>query len=158
MSTTNRNQTLKTTMDDANPSNFNAAAARVKLGTMLAPTKQTFTALTAAAAIDITTAASAAAASPGVDTDEELTTLPAILSVTTLRVTASGTAASVGSYIISDTGGTPTLPTGGASAGVGIATLSDDGKTLTFPNTITAFVITYIPRPSSDMTAAFPQT
>lgn len=149
--TTTAQSTIKSILDLAPPDELADALRLMGLGTMLTPLKRTFTGLTAAAAIDITTI-DGSGETVGAGNGNRL---PCLVGKT-LRVTASGTAASVGSYILSDTGGTPTLPTGGASAGVGIATLSDDGKTVTFPNTITAFVMEYVPQSKTVMTTAFP--
>lgn len=62
------------------------------------------------------------------------------------RVVTSGTAGSVGSYLVADSGATPVIPTGGASLAPGVAKISADGLTLTFPNTVTRVVTQYIPR------------
>jgi len=43
-------------------------------------------------------------------------------------------------------------------ANMGIALLSDDGRTLTFPTTVTAFVIEYMPRSETALSAVFVQT
>lgn len=132
-------RTVRVVLNDANPNDIPDALHKVQLGTVLYPLKRTFTGLTAAAAFDLTaidgTGETAGAGNPN--------RLAALL-VGPLRVTASGTANSVGSYAISDTGGTPVSPTAGAN--VGLATISDDGKTITFPTTVTAFTIQYIPR------------
>jgi hypothetical protein len=135
---------------------------RIKAGTMFSRIRVQFAALSAAAAIDITTAASKAAitALSGItlDTGENL---PAIGTVHGLQVVTSGTAASLGSYITAPTGtppagATPLIPPGGAQLAVGIASLSDDGKTLTFPNTVTGFILVYSPAPAVSLDAAFP--
>lgn len=125
---------------------------KLKWGRTVAPIKIVVTGMTGIAAPDVTGALVKAAA---VVTGYELESgenLPPIGKIVSLRVTASGTAASVGTYIPSDQGGTATLPTGGANAGVGIAVLSDAGTTITFPNTITAFTLVYYPK------MAFPVT
>lgn len=146
-------QTLQDVLDRANPTDVPDALAQLKLGTVFAPLKRTFTGLTAAAAFDLTlidgTGETAGLGNPN--------RLPANL-VRSLRVTASGTANSVGSYVISDAGGTAVSPTAGANAG--IALLSDDGKTVTFPTTVTAFIVAYMPRTLSaaQMTALFPSS
>lgn len=141
--------TLQEVLNKANLNQLPTVVQKMKLGNMLNPVKITVTGLTAAAAIDITTAAVRAAATI---TGLERATgdnLPAILAVKTLRCTASGTANSVGSYAVTDAGGTAVSPTAGAN--VGLALLSDDGATLTFPSTITAFVLEYIPRSYTDL-------
>jgi hypothetical protein len=151
--------TLQNELNNGNPTSVANIIKLMQLGTMLSPIKVTSGTITATAAPVITSAAFYAGATvtgvPAANEEPAEATLPAILVVRTLRVTASGTAASVGSYIVSDAGGTPTLPTGGASAGVGIATLSDDGTTITFPNTVTAFVLEYVARSATDLQTAF---
>ena len=47
------------------------------------------------------------------------------------------------------------VPPGGAGAAVGIARLSDDGKTITFPNTVTGFVLHYMPRAETALDTQF---
>jgi hypothetical protein len=140
--------TLKNATDQAEPGDLPDALRLMKLGTMLTPLKRTFTGLTAAAAFDLTLI-DGTGETAGVANANRV----AALAIATLRVTASGTANSVGSYAISDTGGTPVSPTAGAN--VGLATISDNGKTVTFPTTVTAFVIEYVPRSNTDMTARF---
>ena len=148
-STTTADVTLQQILNRANPNQLNAGLLKVKLGNVLGPVKVVVTGLTAASAIDITSAAVRAAATiTGLDRAAE-DNLPAINLVKTLRITASGTSASLGAYIVTDAGGTAIVPPGGASAAVGVALLSDDGKTITFPNTVTAFVLEYMPRPEA---------
>jgi hypothetical protein len=66
-------------------------------------------------------------------------------------VVTAGTA--TGERYVVPVGGTPAAP---HAAGVpGIATISADGKTLVVEANITAFIITYIPRPAVDMNGAF---
>lgn len=146
MSTTEFDIRLRNQMNNGDPAQIATVARKVNLGTMLSEIKVVVTGLTAAAAIDVTTAAVKAAATITGMTLLTGENLPAIGFVRNLRVTASGTAGSLGTYGISDASGTAIVPPGGASAALGIATLSDDGKTLTFPNTITAFVLTYYPK------------
>lgn len=153
-------RTFAEKLNDANPNLLATLLQQVKLGKMLDPVKVTFAGLTAAAAIDITTSASRTGATinlglEGIAAGEGL---PPIQMVKTLRVTASATAASLGTYIVSDSGGTAIIPPGGAGAAVGIALLSDDGKTITFPNTITAFVLEYMPRSEVDLTDTYNET
>ena len=70
----------------------------------------------------------------------------------TWPVTAATTANTVGSYHLTDSGGTVLTPT--ASANIGLAKISDDGSTLTFPTSdVTAFVIEYLPRAAVAMTS-----
>ena len=143
-------RTLKLVLDEANPTEIADALRILKLGTINAGLKRTFTGLTAAASFDLTlidaTGETTGTANPN--------RLPAF-TVRSLRVTASGTGTSVGSYVLTDAAGTPTSPA--TSTVAGIATISDDGKTITFPTTVTAFVIWYVPRPVSlaTMTADF---
>ena len=144
--TTTKTFSIRQALDEANPSLFNQAMIQAKFGKTQKKIKATITALTAIAAPVINNLIGASLSiviNQGPDDIVSSGVLPPIGQLVALRVTASGTATSVGSYIASDSGGTPTLPTGGASAGVGIATLSDDGTTITFPNTVTAFVIEY---------------
>ena len=129
----------------------------VKLGDMLTEIKVVVTALTATATPDITSAAvKAAGVITGSRALESGENLPPIGEVISLRVAASGTANSVGSYGVTDDGGTAVSPTAGAN--MGIAKLSDDGKTITFPSTVTAFTIRYRPRCPAGvtMTQEFP--
>ena len=148
-------------MDKGNLSTTADIARLAKLGTMMTKLKAVVSGLTAAAAVDITTAATLAAAtvtnaqgtSLPLDTGE---TLPPIGQVVSLRVTASATAGSLGTYGITDAGGTAIVPPGGAGAAMGIAKLSDDGKTITFPNTVTGFVLEYIPLAQVNMLNVFP--
>ena len=141
--TTTKTATLRRVLNDADPTKIADALRLLRFGNRQVNIMVVAASLTAAASFDVTTAAFLAKCTvTGItlDTGENLS---AIMNLHTLRVTASGTAASVGTYIVSDASGTPTLPTGGASAGVGIATISADGKTLTFPNTVTAFTFSY---------------
>lgn len=137
--TTTKDQTIKEVLNRATPGELADALRKLALGTMFTPLKLVKTGLTAAASFDITSAA--------------LGSNPAALGVFSLRVTASGTANSVGSYSMSDAAGTPVSPTAGAN--VGLATISDDGKTITFPTTVTAFVMEYLPRPAADLSGLF---
>jgi len=138
-STLTKARSTQFVIDEANPTEVADALNKLELGTIFTPLKRTFTGLTAAAQFDLTlidgAGETAGLANPN--------RLPANL-VRTLRVTASGTANSVGSYVVTDAAGTPTSPT--ASTIVGLATISDDGKTITFPTTVTAFIIAYMPR------------
>lgn len=125
-------------------------------GSMDSLLKVTVAALTASATVDITAAATKAAATINAGALRRGTVnLPAIGRIKSLRVTTSGTANSVGTYAIGDAGSTPISPTAGAN--VGLATLSDDGKTLVFPTTVTGFVIAYYPAPATNMQATFEQ-
>jgi hypothetical protein len=131
---------------------------KLKVGNMFSRIKVTVSGLTAAAAVDITTAAVKAAATiVGIDL-ESGENLPPIGIWQALRITASGTAASLGAYLLADTGATAIVPPGGAGAAVGIAKLSDDGKTITFPNTVTGFVLEYFPRSNVALDTEWPFT
>lgn len=145
--------TLQQVLNKANLNQLATILQKMKLGNMLNPVKVTVTGLTAAAAIDITTAAVRAASTiVGLERDTG-DNLPAILEVKTLRVTGVGTAAT-GPRLVTDAGGTPAAPptaTAYAGASVGLATISDDGKTLTFEGTVTGFVLEYIPRSNTDL-------
>lgn len=143
-------------LNEANLNRLIEALRKTKLGNMLTPRKVTFAALSAAAAHDITDAAHFAAATvaPAYPTTgpSARVTLPPILSVIALRVSAGGTS---GPYIVSDTGATAVTTT---ATYPGTAKLSDDGKTITFLEaTVTGFVLEYIPRADVDLTQAFEQ-
>lgn len=150
MATTTADITLQQALNSGDLNWFGNLLRKMRLGNMLAGSvKVTCTGLAPAASFDITSAAVLAAATiSGLDRDSS-DRLPPILAVKTLRVTASDTANSVGSYAITDAAGTAVSPTAGAN--VGLALLSDDGKTLTFPTTVTAFVLEYVPRPAVDL-------
>lgn len=150
--TTTYIRSLLKVLDEALPGEFADAMRSVKLGTMLRPLKRVFTAQAASATMDLT-ALDATGETAGIANVARL----AALLVTYLRVDASGTAASVGNYIVGPPTSTLLIPPGGANVAVGVARLSDDGKTLTFPNTITGFTVQYIPRvlALADFDAAF---
>lgn len=139
--TATKNLTVRDVLDQANPNDVDDALRRIKLGTMVYPLKRVFTGLTAAASFDLTlidgTGETAGVANPN---------RLAALVVSYLRIDASGTAGSVGNYIVGPPTSTLLVPPGGANAAVGVARISDDGKTITFPNTITGFTIMYVPR------------
>ena len=147
MSTTTADITLQQIINRSNLNQLAAALSKVKLGNVLGSVKITVASLTATATPVVTgSAVRAAATISGLDRGTN-DNLPAIQTVKTLRVTTSGTANSVGSYAVSDAGGTALTPTAGAN--VGLALLSDDGTTLTFPTTVTGFVLEYVPRPDT---------
>jgi len=140
----------------ANPNQIADILHKMQLATMMDPVKITVAGIAALAAIDLT----ALKKGDGFTTINSGLAewiagqgLPAILAIKSLRVTASFTANTVGSYVVTDDGGTGLTPTAGAN--VGIAKLSDDGKTLTFLTTITGFVIEYIPRAQVDFASKF---
>jgi len=142
--------TLQQVLNKANLNQLATILQKMKLGNMLNPVKVVVVGLTAAAAIDITTAAVRAASTiTGLERDTG-DSLPAILSVTALRVTEVGGVGTgaLGARSVTDAGGTAGAP---GSYGPGIALLSDDGKTLTFEGTVTGFVLEYIPRSNTDL-------
>jgi len=138
--TTTATPTLQGELDKADPNTLPDAIRQIALGTMVTPLKAVFTGLASGAAHDIT--------------DDAHGNLPKILSVTTLRVTAG--LATNGPRLITDVSGTASPPN--ATNGHGVATLSDDGATITFDQSVTAFVIEYIPRAETDPTGAFTRT
>lgn len=156
--TTQLSNTLQRALDAGDLNVLADLMRKIRLGTMLSPIKLVATGLTAAASFDITAVAFRAFCTL---TGVEIPTgegLPAILAVKTLRITASGTAGSVGPYVVGDAGVTPAIPptaTAYAGAAVGLAKLSDDGKTITFPNTVTAFTLEYIARAYTDLDDTF---
>lgn len=138
--TTTVASTLRSALDQARPGQTDDMFRLMKLGTMLAPMKRTFTGLTAAAFFDLTE----------IDGTGEVVGVSnpnrtAALVVGTLRVVAG--AAAAGARLTTDEGGTPSAT---------VATISDDGKTVTFEADVTGFVIEYIPRSAVDMLAAQP--
>lgn len=145
MPTTTQQNTVRRELNAGNANTVADILKRIKAGDMFAVLKVTFAGLTSAAAQDITTAASRAAATivGGDFNSDEL--LPAIGGVTTLRVTAG--AAAAGHRAVTDAGGT---------ASTSLALLSDDGKSLTFEAAVTGFVLTYRPRPAVAMSASYP--
>jgi hypothetical protein len=144
MGTTTKKNTYQDVLDRANPQNVPDVLRKVKLGSMLSLLKVTVTGLTAAAAVDITAAATLAAATINVGAlGQHRTTLPPIGLVRTLRVTAGGTGAE----------GARTVSDADATASATVAKLSDDGKTLTFEGTVTGFIIEYFPLSEVDLTS-----
>lgn len=155
--TTTQTQTLQTVLDRANPNQLGDALSLVRLARMLDPVKITLTGITASATVNLPTflkGVSTLTINDGLTGLATNDPLPAILIPKTIRVTTSGTANSVGTYVVSDAGGTATSPT--ASTVAGIALLSDDGTTLTFPTTITGLVLEYIPRSYTDFATVYP--
>lgn len=152
--TTTADITLQQELNKGNAGKLPTLLQKMKIGNVLGgAVKVVAASLTAAASFDITTSAVRSASTiTGLDR-ESSDLLPPIMVVKTLRVTASGTANSVGTYIVSDAGGTAVSPTAGAN--VGIALLSDDGKTLTFPTTVTAFTLEYVPRSAVDLASNY---
>lgn len=155
--TTNRLSTIERVLNKADPDVVADVFRKMKLGQMLTPRKITFSGLASSATQDITTAAALAAATCVPALPAEVTKLPPILSVISLRVTAGTLAA--GPALVTDSGGTATA-IGALSNHVVL--LSDDGKSLVFQAAVTGFVLEYIPRAASgddntptDMTSAF---
>lgn len=159
MSSTTAELTYQQWLNRANLNLLPTIFQKMKLGNMLSPVRVVVTGLTATASPDITSAAVLAAATITGLERETGDRLPAILAVKSLRVTASGTANSVGSYAMVDgevaDAARALTPTAGAN--VGLALLSADGTTLTFPSTITAFVIEYIPRSATALSSTYPR-
>lgn len=156
MATTTADVTLLQILNKGNLNTLGLALAKMKLGNMNAAVKLTVTGLTAAGSFDITSTTIRDAANTGSITGLERVAsdlLPPISVVKTLRVTASGTANSVGSYAMTDAGGTAVSPMAGTN--VGLAKISDDGTTISFPSTVTAFILEYVPRSAVDMTTVW---
>lgn len=150
MPTTTKTDTLEETLRRADPDVLADALRKMDLALMFTPRKVTFAAMTSAAAQNITSTANFSKATVAPAFSTVRTTLPPILQVITLRVTA-GTLA-VGPAIVTDAGGTATAIGAGSAH---VALLSDDGTTLTFQAAVTGMVLEYIPRSSIDMTTKF---
>lgn len=154
MTTTNI-QTYQAALNSANPNELADVLRSMAFGYTQSPVKAVFAALTGAATYNITSATLKA----GLTSNAGIVlakgeNLPAIGNVKTLRITAATTATVVGSYVVTDAGGTTV--TAATSSAVGLAKLSDDGTTLTFPSAdVTAFVLEYFPAPAVVMTAQF---
>lgn len=146
MTTATAVQTLKIALTKADPNEIADALRKVDLGNMM-QVKEWDT---------------------GVITATAVVTLPeGALVVQSARVVSSGTAASVGTYMVGDSAVTPLLPPGGASTAVGIASaqgitapgaaLTGTGNitTITFPNTVTRVVVRYLAAPTNAITAKF---
>ena len=144
--TTNVIQSNKVVLSKADPNTINDVFRKMDLGNMMELKEYDTGTITGTAAVTI----------PG-----------GALQVLSARVVTSGTAASVGTYMVGDSAVTPLLPPGGASAAVGIASaqgitapgagLTTSGKitTITFPNTVTRVVIRYLSAPAITMTNEF---
>lgn len=127
-------------------------ARKAKAGDMMSSIKAVVTGLTAAGSHDITSAAFKAAATITGITLRTGENLPPIGSLLALRVTAATTASTAGTYVFTDVSGDMISAT--THTVVGVARISDDGKTITFPTAdVTAFVLEYMPRAQTDMTA-----
>jgi len=138
-STTTATDTLQNELDKSNPNTIPDALRKIKLGTVLTPLKRTFSGLASAAGHDLT-AIDGTGETAGANNPKRL----AALCINTVRVTAGAAAAGV--RMMGDSGATPSSTVG---------KISDDGKTITFEDTVTGFVIEYIPRSSTDMAADF---
>jgi len=139
--------TIQSALNAADPNKLADLFRLMKVGNMLAPLKRVFTGLTASATMDLTLI-DGTGETVGAANVNRL----ALLGLLYLRVDASGTAASLGNYIVGPPTSTLLIPPGGANVAVGVARISDDGKTITFPNTITGFTIAYAPRSFTDVT------
>jgi hypothetical protein len=139
--TTTKLATVRDNLNSGNTSLQASAMQTMKIGNRLANVKAVITGLTAAAAIDITTAASKAAATITGITLATGENLPPIGHVLTLRVTNVGSGAT-GPRIVVDAGGAAIAP----NTYAGHALISDDGATLTFEGTVTGFILEYVPR------------
>lgn len=150
------NKTIKDVLNESDLNELADVLKAIRAGTAFSRVKVVAAGLTAAASFDITTAAFKALSTiTGLDlaTGE---TLPPIGVQLSLQLTASGTAGSLGAYILGDVAATPAIPAGGANVTPGVARLSDDGKTITFPNTVTAFTLSYMPRSFVALNTKFP--
>jgi hypothetical protein len=148
-----------TIRDVLNNSDLNEVAdvlKKIKAGNMFSRIKVVAAGLTAAASFDITTAAFKALSTITGITLQSDETLPPIGMALGLQLTASGTAGSLGTYLLGPVTATPAIPAGGANVTPGVARLSDDGKTITFPNTVTAFTFIYMPAPFVALNTEFP--
>ena len=135
--TTTTAQTLQRELDAANPNTIADCLRRVKLGTLLAAVKQTFTLASVANVVTLS---------------------PPALLVKTCRITdiTGGTAAAAGPVVMTDAGGTALPPY--VSSGLkapGVALLSDDGSTITFDGTIKAAIVEWIPQSNAAVSSAF---
>jgi len=148
-------RTLANALNAALPGEIESALAQIALGTMLAPLKITVTGLSAATVVNVTKdltnanttvnyGAPTQSNDLGISVPGASGGLPPILEIASLRVTGAGGGNKPGVYITADSGGT--AYDAGASS-VGVALLSDDGTTLTFNSQVTAFVLSYMPRP-----------
>lgn len=151
MATTTVAETIQETLEKADPNTIPDAFRKMKFARMATVIKVTVAALGATATPNITSAAVKAAATIAGVVLASGENLPPIGQVLSLRISASGTAGSLGTYAVSDAGGTAIVPPGGASAAVGVALLNDAGTVITFPNTVTGFVIQYVPRSNVDI-------
>jgi hypothetical protein len=145
-STTTATETLKKVLTEADPNRLADALRKVDLGNLLQMKEHDTGTITGVAAVPLPEGA---------------------LAVLSAHVITSGTAASVGHYMVGNSATTPLLPPGGANTAIGLASaqgiaapgagLTGAGKitTVTFPNTVTRVVFRYIAGPTADMTAKF---
>lgn len=146
--TTTKVDTIKEVLTKADPDQIVDALRKIDLGNLLQMKEYDTGTITGVAAVPLPEDA---------------------LMVTSARVVTSGTAASVGSYLVGDSAVTPLLPPGGASVAVGIASaqgiaapgagLTGTGRitTVTFPNTVTRVVFRYVAAPKVLLTTKFAQ-
>ena len=154
--TTTKDETLQEVLEKADPNKLADALRKVGIGYGAPVIKGSATGLTAAARFDLTDPAVAALLTiANIDALEDGEGLPPIGACLALQVLASGTGASVGSYVLGVDSATLLVPPGGANTAVGVARVSDDGSTITFPNTVTGFEIQYMPRTKTAMTSRF---
>lgn len=123
-STTTKADTLKEVLTKADPNQLPDAFRQIDLGAMLAGKEYDSGTITASATVVLPEEAAI---------------------VQSARIVTSGTAGSVGTYLVGDSGATPVIPTGGASLAPGIAKIGTDRRTITFPNTVTRVVVRYLP-------------
>lgn len=126
--TTTKTDTLKEVFTKADPNQLADAFRKIDLGNLLQSKEYDSGTITAAATVSL---------------PEEA------LFVQSARVVTSGTAGSVGSYMVSDNGATAVVPTGGASLAPGVAKANAAAtgrgiSSVTFPNTVTRVVIKYV--------------
>lgn len=132
MTTTTKLHTLKDDLDDANPTDVASALQAIKLGTCLAAVEEDTGTVTASATVKLKFKAAA---------------------VLSTRVVTSGTAGSVGAYLVADSAATAVVPAA-ANTQPGVAKLGTDRQTLTFPNTVTRVITQYLPL-AADLSARF---
>lgn len=147
-------ETLAQALYQADPNRLPDALRKYGVGVALSPQKFTWLGATGATAVNLTTAAFIANATPGPNTPtlpQGVVTLPAIMNISTLRVT-TGASGAVGNYASTDSGGTPAYPVGTA---FGTVAMSDDGTQIIFPSQVSGFVIEYVPRSLYDVNLPF---
>jgi hypothetical protein len=151
-------------IQNGDPRDLATIMQKLRIGTLLCPLKIVGTAITATATLTMSslrngTDGIVVTSLIGGNSFPANFTPPKVGLVRTLRVGASGTGASVGTYVVTDRpDGATIVPPGGASAAAGIAELSDDGDIIQLPNTITGFTLVYFPMPYIDLDTAWPPT